>query len=133
MAVIVTRETQHERAFREGARDAQRAHHRFGPGAHEAQSLYRRHGTRDPLGQSHFVIVRRTENRAAFGEGIEIAHQRRMRVPEQERPVRHQIVDVRAPLAVVRICAATIGLHERLAADRRARAHGRTRTAGQRA
>ncbi len=131
MPVIVAGEAQHERPFGEGARDAQRAHHRLGSGAHEAQTLQRGQVMCDPRGEPPHLIVRRAEDAAARRQFVQAGNQRRMSVAEQERPVRHHVVDVAAPLDVVGVRAGSVRLDERRPADGRPGAHRGTRSTGE--
>jgi hypothetical protein len=81
--VIISGKARDERATRMCARHANRAHHRFGAGTHEAHALHRRQMFGDPLCQPNFILCRRAEDRPAGRKRIETAHECRMRVPEQ--------------------------------------------------
>ena len=81
-------------AFRGRARDANRAHRRFGAGADESDALHRRHQHRDALRQPRLELGWRAEAGAARRRRGQRLEQALRRVAVDQRPPRHHVVDV---------------------------------------
>ena len=128
--VVAARELQDEVAARRAAREAHRAHRGFRARGHEPHLLHRRERLRDALGELDLALRRRAVGRAARQRAAHGRQDRPVRVPEDERPVRHDPVDVPVSVRVDQRRAAALLHEERLAAHGRERAHGRRHAAG---
>ncbi len=116
----------------ECARDADRAHHRLRSGRHETQALHRRQVARESARRAepprHASSPRRIRPRPARRAPSTSAG---WRVPEEQRSVGHDVVDVAASRLIVGVRPPRAGLDEHRPADAPRRAHRRVATAGQ--
>ena len=93
MAVVAAFELDDPVASRERARDADRAHRRFGAGADEADALHRRHQRSHALAELVLERRWRAEARAASRRGGDRLDQPARRVAVNQRSPRHHVVD----------------------------------------
>ena len=131
MAVVAADELDDLRPLRERARDANRAHRRLRPRAHEADELEARHRVPDETRELELERARRAEARPLAQRLFERGDDSRMRVAEDERPPRQDVVDVAIPVDVDEVRALAAVDEERRATDRLERAHGRADAARQ--
>ncbi len=92
MPVVVAGKLEDATAAGEGASDAKRAHHRLGSRRDEAQALHGRKIGADSFGEPDLFAVRTSPDEPAGGEPVETGDQIGMRVAEEKRTVRHDIV-----------------------------------------
>ena len=98
--VVAARELQDEVAARGGAREAHGAHRGLRPRGHEAHLLHRRQRHRDALGQLDLAARGRAVRRAAGQGASHGGGDGRRGVPEEERPVGHDVVHVAVAVRV---------------------------------
>ncbi len=129
--VVTADELDDLRALRERARDANRAHRRLRAGAHEADELEARHRVADEPREVELEGARRAEARSLAQRLLERGYDPRMRVAEDQRAPREDVVHVAVPVDVDEIRALAAVDEERRAADRLERAHRRADAARQ--
>ena len=105
VAVIAARELDQLVASGEAAREPQRAHRRFGAARTKANRLDRRNHRADELGEFAFGFGRRAVRRTACGCGLHGFDDGGMRVAENERPPRHDVVDVGVAVEIGERCS----------------------------
>ena len=124
VAVVAPGELDDPVAAGGGAGHAYRAHRRLGARVHEPDALDRDHEADDQPRQLHFLRDGRAEAGAAARGAAQRPDQSRRRMPVDERPPGHHVVDVGAPVDVADPRAPRPVDEGRLAADRAERAHG---------
>ena len=129
--VVAADELDDLRPLREGARDANRAHRRLRARAHEADELEARHRVADEARELELERARRAEARSLPQRLLERGDDTRMRVAEDQRAPREDVVDVAVPVDVDEVCALAALDEERRAADRLERAYRRADAARQ--
>ena len=131
MAVVAAGELEHAVARRECAGKPHCAHRRLGAGRHEPHLLDRRHGGDDLGRELDLGLGRRTERRAELGGGANGVDRGRVGVAEEQRPPRHDPVDVAVAVDVLEVGALAAPDEERLVdADAAHRADRRVHPAG---
>ena len=130
VAVIAALELDDLVAAGEAARQADRAHGRFGARADHAHQLDRRHQLADPARELGLDLRRRAERQAERGALLHGAHHRLVRVAEDHRAPRADVVDVAAAVVAEHVRAAGALDEHRLAADGAERAHRGIHAAG---
>ena len=100
VAVIAAFELDGEIAAGEAARQAQRAHGRFGAGVHQPHHFHRGHGLRDQLGQFDFALGGRAEAGAGFEHLAQRVDHRRRAMAQQQRSPGADVIDVRVAVDV---------------------------------
>ena len=114
VTVVAARELEDPVAAGGAAGEADRAHRRLGPRGDEAHLLDRRHRVDDLLGELDLALrsARRTSSRAR--RLLDGRDDLRVRVAEDERPPRHDPVDVAVPVDVLDVGPLAAGDEERL-------------------
>ena len=100
VAVVAAVELEDLAPAGEAARDAQRAHGGLGARRDEAHLLDRRHVAHDALGQLHLEGAGRAERGPASGRAADRLQHRGVRVSQDHRPPRADVVDERAAVLV---------------------------------
>ena len=131
VAVVAALELHDQIAPGGGAGEPQRAHHRLGPGVDEAHHLHRGQRLDDQLRQLQLGLRRRAEGGAARRRLRHRIDDRRVRVAEDQRTERSEVVDVLVAVGVGDDRARTAGEHDRVAADGAVGARGRVDAAGE--
>src|SRR6202042_2391344 len=100
VTVIAAGELDDQVARGEGARYADRAHHGLGARGYEAHLLGRRVGCHHALGEFHLTWTGSAVGRAARYRLGDRGHDRRMRMPEDQRTPRTDEVEIGAAIGI---------------------------------
>jgi len=130
VAVIAARVLHDEIAAREGARQANRAHHRFRAGRYETHLFETGIRRGHALGQFDFRRARRTVRAAELGRLGDGLHHIGMGVSQNQRAPGIHEVEITTPVSVVQVRAGAARDEARRAADSVERAHRRIHAAG---
>ena len=125
VAVIAAFELHDLRPPRVTARESQRGHRRLGAGAHQPHQLERWEQTAQRLRDLDLAFSRRAERQSVKCGLLHSAHGIGMRVPEDRRAPRPDVVDVALAVRVPQVRAFATDEEARRAADRAKGAHGR--------
>ena len=117
MTVVVARKLHDHIAARKAARQPNRAHRGFRARIHEPHFLDARHGLDDQLRQLIFRFRRRTKARATARRFFDRRHDARIRMPQNERPPRADVIDVAIAIDIPQIRSFTALNDNRLSAD----------------
>src|SRR5262245_58738823 len=117
MPVITASEFDDEIAARESARQAHGTHGRFGSRRDHPYHLDRRHRLVDQLRQFAFELGRSAEAAAVPRRFDGRGDDARMRMAENHRPPRADVVDVTMVIDVVEVCSLAACDEDRFAAD----------------
>ena len=131
MAVVAALELDDLLAAGGGAGQADSAHRGFGAGAHKPDALDRRHQRPNPLAELDLQFGRRPETGSVLGHGGQNSEQPARCVAVDERPPRHDVVDVVIAVDILDIGAATTADEERRGADRLERTNRAVDATGQ--
>ena len=115
VAVVAARELEDAVAVGRAAREPDRAHRGLRAGRDQPHLLHRRHRVHDLLGEVHLPLGRRAEGRPVCGRLLHGLDDLGVGVAEDERPPRHDPVDVAAALGVLDVGAFAAPREERLA------------------
>ena len=100
MPVIAPFELDDLVAPRRRSRDANRTHRRFSSRADEADAFQRGHELTDAFAEVDFERTRRAVAGAGFGRGGHRLDEPARRVPVNQRPPRHHVIDERVAVDV---------------------------------
>jgi len=100
MTVVAALELEDAVPSRRRPRESYRGHRRFGPGAHHPHALDRRHEAADLLRQLELERRGSAEARAAGERPFDRLDDRGMAVPQDERSVGADVVDVLAAVLI---------------------------------
>ena len=130
VAVVTASKLQKITASGKGAGKTNRAHRRFRPRIAHAHHLHRRHAGDDRFCQLRFRDCRRTKTQAVFRRLLHRVHNPRMRVADNRRAKRADIINITAAIHIKNISAFRAGNKTRRTADPTKSAHRRIDTAG---
>ena len=130
MAVITTGKLQKITASGKGAGKTNRAHRRFRPRIAHAHHLHRGHAGDDGLRQLRLRDCRRAKTQAILRRLLHRVDNPRMRVADNRRAIRADIINITAAIHIKNKSAFGAGNKTRRAADAVKGAHRRIDTAG---
>ena len=130
VAVVAALELHDERPARESPREAQGAHHGLRSRAHEAHLLDRGQAARDEFGHLELELGRRAEGKPPRGRGANVREHFRVRVAEDHRPPRPDVVDVAVAVDVDEPRALALAEEDGRSADGAKGAHRGVHPAG---
>ena len=131
MAVVAALELDDLVTARERASDSNGAHAGLGAGAHEAEHLDGRDGVDDQSRQTAFQLGGSAEARPPLGGALDRRYDPRVRVAQDQRPPRTDVVDVLASVGIVDARALAALDERRHAAHGSKGPHGAVHAAGQ--